>query len=124
MQFYFQSRYALSVLVVFCVIVLDPKLKLVQECGFKNVVCQTNCLNAYYFLQHVDDQNQMSDRDLADKIMDLSLQNWEVHFEYTSQEANKAADWLVKKGARDQRDYIEWLQPNVDFLNVLLADIA
>ncbi|MED6181165.1 hypothetical protein PIB30_016918 [Stylosanthes scabra] len=28
--------------------------------------------------------SKMSDRDLADKIMDLRLQTWEVHFEHTS----------------------------------------
>ncbi|MED6223386.1 hypothetical protein PIB30_073521 [Stylosanthes scabra] len=39
-------------------------------------------------------------------------------------EANRAADYLAKWGAKDARNYVEWLRARHELHHVLVADLA
>ncbi|MED6171745.1 hypothetical protein PIB30_043624 [Stylosanthes scabra] len=44
-------------------------------------------------------------------LFELRLRSWEVHFEHVNRDFNRAADFLAKWGAKDHKDYVEWLEP-------------
>ncbi|MED6116888.1 hypothetical protein PIB30_104537, partial [Stylosanthes scabra] len=66
----------------------------------------------------------VADKDLLEKILDLRLRPWDVHFEYVSRDFNTIADFLAKQGANDDRIFVEWLESGQELQCLLVADLA
>ncbi|MED6191879.1 hypothetical protein PIB30_004958 [Stylosanthes scabra] len=64
------------------------------------------------------------DKDLFDKLFELHLRSWEVHFEHVNCDFNKAINLLAKWGAKDHKEYVEWLEPAQELHLVLVSDLA
>ncbi|MED6180961.1 hypothetical protein PIB30_014940 [Stylosanthes scabra] len=93
-------------------------LTLAWECGCKNVICETDCVNAfslltkkYIHMSWSDIRNMIRDHnDLVAKIDDVLHWDWTAIFSLIEPRANTAAGLMAEKSAREQHGYIEWLQ--------------
>ncbi|MED6132342.1 hypothetical protein PIB30_018180 [Stylosanthes scabra] len=107
-----------------CNVIFSPdKVWTPQQLGnAASVICQTDSLDVYLYVMAYS--NHVGDGDLLKKILDLRLRSWEVHFEHINRESNIVADFLAKQGAKDTRDYVEWLEPEHELQLLLAADLA
>ncbi|MED6140124.1 hypothetical protein PIB30_090114, partial [Stylosanthes scabra] len=84
-------------------------LILAWECGCKEVICETDYLDAYLLI--TQDQN-LSNSDLSDllyKIHDVLKWNWSVIVTLIQRTANSAADHMARRATSLQHYYSEWL---------------
>ncbi|MED6125977.1 hypothetical protein PIB30_073796 [Stylosanthes scabra] len=78
-----------------------------------------DCLDIYLLMVNIQEYHY-AHQDIIGKISELLLKPWDVLFEHVNREANKAADWLAKTGAR----HIEWLEPSPSLAAVIPDDLV
>ncbi|XP_057734040.1 uncharacterized protein LOC130949296 [Arachis stenosperma] len=62
--------------------------------------------------------------DLVHKIQELLSRPWLVHIEWVSREANRAADWMARYGAKSNSNHVIWSEPCADHQQIILSDIG
>ncbi|MED6223487.1 hypothetical protein PIB30_074426 [Stylosanthes scabra] len=103
-------------------VVMQRGLVLTWECGLKEIICESDSLDAISTLNLPVDT--LEHCDLFQKIQELLLLSWTVHFVFVHRDGNLVADWLVKRGAWDNNDYSELLEPCAELFHLLHCDLA
>ncbi|XP_057746710.1 uncharacterized protein LOC130965976 [Arachis stenosperma] len=94
-------------------------LILAWEVGFREVTCETDCLDAFILVNDRNNQVPSSDNDLVTKIKEVLRWNWRVEVNLIQRDANQVADALAKYAASNYIQQLEWNEPWED-LKVLL----
>ncbi|MED6137571.1 hypothetical protein PIB30_066192 [Stylosanthes scabra] len=97
-------------------------LVLSWEYGIKRVVCETNSKDAFLTVQSGNQLVAHDDVDLIEKIRDLCNRDWQVHFNLVLREANAVVDFMAKRGAIEDEEYVEWIHPWSDLQALVLRD--
>ena len=95
-------------------------LSLARECGCRQLVCETECLDAFFMVtSHLHEPSLAEDADLLVQIRDLLQLSWEVQFSIIPRESNSVADALAKMGAYNLAGAEEWLDLPLELYEIL-----
>ena len=99
-------------------------LVLAWDCGLRNIICETDCLDILPIMHELTSGYPCEVTDLVHKIQELLSRPWLVHVEWVSREANRAADWMAKYGAKSNSNHVIWSEPGVDFQRIICLDLG
>ncbi|MED6205429.1 hypothetical protein PIB30_118394 [Stylosanthes scabra] len=94
-------------------------LFLAWECGYRDVCCETDCLDAFLAAQLHFNPNHAADTDLIVKIQDILLWNWNAKMVLIQRTTNKTAVYLAKYALESSMKYVELLEPLSNMRSVL-----
>ncbi|MED6202826.1 hypothetical protein PIB30_109491, partial [Stylosanthes scabra] len=89
------------------------------ECGFRDVSCETDSLNAFLASQPHSNSEHAADVDLIVKIQEVLQWNWSAEVVLIQRTANAAADFLAKSVVDKSIGYVELLEPLNGMHNIL-----
>ncbi|MED6133620.1 hypothetical protein PIB30_029792 [Stylosanthes scabra] len=98
-------------------------LVLAWECGLKEIVCETDYLEAYLLVTRDNINMAMECSDLVLMIREVIQRNWVVVVKLIHRTANDVADYLAKQSARQCQPYVELLASNSVLENILAKDL-
>ena len=87
--------------------------------GFRNIVCETDSLEAYFEVTASSTSPRHSSFHLIKEIQILLTRNWIVRFSHVLRSGNTCADFLARHGAMAAMEFVQWDSPN-DALQLLL----
>ncbi|MED6130830.1 hypothetical protein PIB30_004247 [Stylosanthes scabra] len=96
---------------------------LAWECGCNDVICKTDCVDAYLLVTKTLSSLDTGIKDLLGKIHDVIQWDWYVSILLIQRTSNKVANLLAKRAASLWLRYTEWLQP-CDFLLSVLSEAS
>ena len=93
-------------------------LVMAWDCECKEVICETDNLDAFLLVSRGTTSMIRNDSDLLDKIKEMLQRNWTATLVLIQRTANRAADLMAKTAALNKQVYLEWLQPpnNLDII--------
>ncbi|MED6161223.1 hypothetical protein PIB30_058685 [Stylosanthes scabra] len=86
-------------------------LILALDCGYRDVVCETDSLDAFLAAQPQANPCQAADADLIEKIHEVLARNWNAQVVLIQRIANITADFLAKHAVERNIEHMELLQP-------------
>ncbi|MED6121691.1 hypothetical protein PIB30_032570 [Stylosanthes scabra] len=98
-------------------------LLLAWECGFKDVIRETDCLDAFLATRMMDPSKCDANRDLLSKIFEVIYWKWNAEIILIQRTANRVADMLARQAVTDQMTYTEWFLPPNPVLSVIQDDM-
>ncbi|KAL4295023.1 hypothetical protein AHAS_Ahas18G0286600 [Arachis hypogaea] len=93
-------------------------LVMAWDCEYKEVICETDNLDAFLLVSRGTTNMITNDSDLLGKIKEMLQRNWTATLVLIQRTANRAADLMAKTAALNKQVYLEWLQPpnNLDII--------
>ncbi|KAL4276453.1 hypothetical protein AHAS_Ahas20G0208700 [Arachis hypogaea] len=93
-------------------------LVMAWDCEYKEVICETDNLDAFLLVSRGTTSMITNDSDLLGKIKEMLQRNWTATLVLIQRTANRAADLMAKTAALNKQVYLEWLQPpnNLDII--------
>ncbi|KAL4330856.1 hypothetical protein AHAS_Ahas13G0441900 [Arachis hypogaea] len=93
-------------------------LVMAWDCECKEVICETDNLDAFFLVSRGTTSMITNDSDLLGKIKEMLQRNWTATLVLIQRTANRAADLMAKTAALNKQVYLEWLQPpnNLDII--------
>ncbi|KAL4275343.1 hypothetical protein AHAS_Ahas20G0097700 [Arachis hypogaea] len=93
-------------------------LVMAWDCECKEVICETDNLDAFLLVSRGTTSMITNDSDLLGKIKEMLQRNWTATLVLIQRTANRAADLMAKTAALNKQVYLEWLQPpnNLDII--------
>ncbi|MED6201129.1 hypothetical protein PIB30_091870 [Stylosanthes scabra] len=90
--------------------------------GYRQVICETDSLEAYLITQSSNMVMNQDTRDLQAKIIDILHWDWTAQIQLIQREANSVADSMAKEAAMLQHDYVDWLAPQPFIVSLIRMD--
>ncbi|MED6140814.1 hypothetical protein PIB30_097088 [Stylosanthes scabra] len=97
-------------------------LSLAWECGFRDVSCETDSLDAFLAAQLHFNPEHAADTDLIMKIHEIIQWNWNAEVVLIQRTANIVANYLAKRAIDMNVGYMELLEP-LSNMHTLLCDV-
>ena len=81
------------------------------DCGLRSVICETDCLEAFDWIQLSTIPSQHLEANLLFEIRELVIRPWCVRFSLVLRDANRCVDHLARRGALQYVDFQVWCEP-------------
>ncbi|XP_057747767.1 uncharacterized protein LOC130966964 [Arachis stenosperma] len=99
-------------------------LLLAWESGFREVICETDCLEALFLVNQKMLGKDIPEWDLAKYIQEVMNWNWRVSVLLIQRTANSVADCMAKAAASDADIHSNWSQPWSEFQHLIDLDMT
>ena len=94
-------------------------LSFAWEKGYKEVICESDSLQAIKIVEASIDMHRHPCRRLLLEIQQLLARSWSVRFSHVYRSANRCADYLAKKGAISNSGLVFWEVPDSNLVKLL-----
>ncbi|XP_015946532.1 uncharacterized protein LOC107471560 [Arachis duranensis] len=99
-------------------------LLLAWESGFREVICETDCLEALFLVNQRMLSKDIPEWDLAKHIQEVMNWNWRVSILLIQRTANSVADCMAKAAASVADIHLNWSQPWSELQHLIDLDMT